>query len=60
MPRPFLIIRPIRLHITLPEDLLGRLNLHLWSDLEQRVPYGASSAFIETAIRQALDRAGAK
>ena len=49
--RPNLI--PSRLlNVALPEDVLGRLALHLYSDLEQRVPHGAYSRFLTERIRE--------
>ena len=41
MARPPNIIRPTQLELKLPEDLRGWLDVHLWSDSQQRVPQGA-------------------
>lgn len=46
MSRPPLILRPVRLHTTLPEDLHAKLTLHLYSPSEQRVPKGALQKFL--------------
>lgn len=43
MPKPRRTIRPIEKTISLPEDLVARVELELFSDLEQRVPFGAWS-----------------
>ena len=55
MPRRLLITRPTSLHITLPEDLRARLDLHLWSDLEQRVPMGAYQRLIVGLLKEYFD-----
>jgi hypothetical protein len=44
--RPPDILRPVRLHTTLPEDLHAKLTLYLFSESEQRVPKGAYQRFI--------------
>lgn len=41
MPARRSLIRPVPLMLKLPEDLRARLDLHLWSDLEGRVPKGS-------------------
>ena len=46
MSRPPDILRPVRLHTTLPEDLHAKLTLYLFSESEQRVPKGAYQRFI--------------
>lgn len=52
MPRRPSPIRPTLLHVSLPEDIRGRLDLHLFSPLEQRVPKGAYQTFF---IERILD-----
>lgn len=52
MPRKPAVIPPYKLKVSIPEDLMGRLTLDLWSDLEGRVPLGAYSARITQLIRQ--------
>jgi hypothetical protein len=44
--RPPDILRPVRLHTTLPEDLHAKLTLYLFSESEGRVPKGAYQKFI--------------
>ena len=56
MPRPRKAIRPIYTQIAIPEDVRGRLDLHLFSPLEGRVPQGAYSNFIIPLIKRELDR----
>ena len=48
-------VRPISVTTTVPEDLLVRLQLHLFSELENRVPYGAMTKFFASRIREYLD-----
>lgn len=52
MPRPRKVIRPVERSISLPEDLNARIELHLFSDVEGRVPHGAFSRFMEGLARQ--------
>lgn len=46
MPRSPNIMRPSKLNTSLPQDLRAWLDLHLWSDTESRVPYGAYQKLI--------------
>lgn len=50
MSRPPSILRPIKLHTTLPEDLHAKLMLHLYSPSAQRVPQGAIQKFLVNLI----------
>lgn len=52
MPRPHKIIRPRTLHIVLPEDILARLELYLYSPSQQRIPYGAYTEFFSKRIEE--------
>lgn len=56
MPRPRNIERTEQLCVWLPESLLGRLTLHLWSDAEQRVPHGAFQRFITQLLTDYFKR----
>lgn len=40
--------------VQFPETLAARIELHLWSELEQRVPYGKFSEFVITACQEKL------
>lgn len=51
MPRPRKTIRPVELHIKLPEDLVARLRLELFSEAEGRIPQGAYQALFEQLLR---------
>jgi len=57
--RPTKTIRSVQINISLPEDLVARMKLHLWSEAEGKVPHGVQSAFIEQAVREYLQRSGA-
>lgn len=54
MPKPKRIVRPRILNLSIPEDLFARLQLHLYSELEGRVPFGAYSKFINQLIQKEL------
>lgn len=45
-------IRPTRLEVYIPEDLRARLDLHLYSTLEGRVPHGAYKKFLCELMRE--------
>ena len=47
MPRPAKVVRPRKIHISLPEDLALRLELYLFSPALNRVPYAAFQKFFE-------------
>lgn len=49
------IVKNRDLHICLPPDLMGKLDLFLWSDLEQRVPQGAYQRFFSERIVEFFD-----
>jgi len=51
MARPSKTIRPVRFGCCLPSDLNERLTQHLFSEVEERVPHGAKSTFVEGLIR---------
>jgi hypothetical protein len=50
------IIRPVHLHITLPEDLHGRLSAYLFSPSQGRVPNGAYQKFFCERILEFFNR----
>jgi len=51
MPRNPDIIRPVSLHTTIPEDVWTQMTLHLYSEVEGRVPKGAYREFLTNLIR---------
>lgn len=50
--RPQHILRPVKLTTYLPEDLRAKLDLHLYSEVEGRVPHGAYSKFLAERVRE--------
>ena len=60
MPRPRKAIRPVEKNLSLPQDLVTKVDLELWSEVEGKVPFGAWSNYIEGLIRKDLaERYGA-
>lgn len=55
MARPANILRPVHLHTTIPEDLRARMDLHLYSEVEKRVPMGAYQQFICGLVKDFFD-----
>jgi hypothetical protein len=51
-----LILRPIKLTTTLPEDVYAKLKLYLYSDIEGRVPKGAIQRFLIARINEFFTR----
>lgn len=41
MPKPKKVDRPVNKKIAIPESIVLRVDLELYSELEQRVPHGA-------------------
>lgn len=52
MPRPPKKIRPVQMNLSLDEDVVARMQLELYSEVEQRIPHGAQSKFINTVLRK--------
>ena len=48
------IIPTERFTIKIPRDVKGQLDLHLWSEVEQRIPKGAYQRFFVYLITQYL------
>lgn len=46
------LVPPTLLNLSLPADIHARLSLHLYSELEQRVPHGAYSRFIVDRLNE--------
>lgn len=42
-------------HIMVPDDILARIKLMLWSDLEEKIPHGATSEFFVQLAREFFD-----
>ena len=56
MPKPRKSIRPIEKSISLPEDMVAKVELQLYSELEGRVPHGAWSRYLQALIAADLAR----
>lgn len=52
MGRPARILRTVSKNIALPEDLVSRIELELYSDLEEKIPFGAQQRFFEEVLRE--------
>lgn len=52
MPRRPNLDRPVKLTLVLPESVRARLDLHLFSELEGRVPQGRYQAFFLERIQE--------
>lgn len=54
------IIRPTKLTMALPEDVRAKLDLHLFSQVEGRVPMGAYQRFFIERIKEFFNPAPAQ
>ncbi len=52
MGRPRKVMRSIEKNICLPEDLVTRVELELFSDIEGKVPFGAWQKFIVMCVEE--------
>lgn len=52
MPRPPSLIPSSTISLCLRQDLRAKLDLQLWSTLEDRVPKGAYKAFFEARMQE--------
>lgn len=52
MVRPLKKLRPVQMNLSLDEDVVARMKLELWSEVEGRVPHGAQSKLINTLLRK--------
>lgn len=59
MGRPKLADRPIEKTICLPQSLATKVDLLLYSKLEQRVPHGAWARYIKGLVEKDLERRAA-
>lgn len=55
MGRPKLIRPTAPLEVSIDEDLRARLDLHLWSSVEGRVPHGAYKKFFNSLLSHTFD-----
>lgn len=52
MARPKKIVQSVSKNIALPQDLVARMELELYSDLEGKIPFGAQQKFFERVLRE--------
>lgn len=52
MARPKNIIPTIEKKLQIAADLCARMELELYSDIEEKIPYGAQSELINSLIRE--------
>ena len=52
MSRPKKTIRTVYKNIGLPEDLVARIELELYSEVEGRIPFGAQQAFFTNLLTE--------
>lgn len=55
MPRPKSLRPSSPLEVALDETLRAKLDLHLWSTVEGRVPHGAYRKFFNSLLTQTFD-----
>ena len=58
MGRPKKTDRPVEKNISLPLTIVARVDLKLYSELEERVPHGAWSRYITGLIKKDLETTG--
>jgi len=56
MSRPKGITRRISKNISLPEDIVARMELELFSEVDGRIPIGAQSQLIEQLLRDYFNK----
>lgn len=60
MPRPLKAIRPVEKTINLPQTICTQVDLLLFSEFEQRVPYGAWAKYVQGLIEADIARKAAE
>ena len=56
MARPRKTIRTVFKNIGIPEDLAARVELHLYSEVEGKIPLGAQQEFFTKLLRDFFDQ----
>lgn len=56
MPRPRNAVEAYKLNVSIPGTVAAKLNLHLYSETEQRIPFGAHQRFLVARIKEFFDR----
>lgn len=52
------IRKQISKHLMLPEDLVAKVDLELWSDLEGKVPFGQWQKLVTGLLEEWVERKG--
>lgn len=52
--RPRKVVRPVQKNLAIPQDIVTKIDLLLWSDLELRVPHGAWQSLIVRLLTEFL------
>lgn len=55
MGRPKNVIPSIEKHISIPQDVVARVELELWSEVEGRVPQSAWKELVTELLEQWLE-----
>lgn len=56
MPKPKRVDRPVSKHLHFPESTASKVELLLYSELEERVPHGAWQKFITGLIEEHFEK----
>lgn len=56
MPKPPRADRPVEKAINLPQSLVAKVDLLLWSPLEGKVPHGAWAGYVKGLIEADIER----
>lgn len=56
MPRAKNTIPTLQLNVAIPTDLMGKLELYLFSEVEGKVPHGAKSELVSNLLRQHFNK----
>jgi len=58
MARPRKTVRTVPKNICLPEDLVAKLELELYSEVEGKIPFGAQQEFFTKLLRDYFNQKG--
>jgi hypothetical protein len=58
MPRPPRIDRPVHKNVNIPESVATKVDLELYSAIEERVPHGAWSSLLTELLNDWLKKRG--
>lgn len=49
--RPYKPLRSVQMNVSLPEDLASKVKLHLFSEVEGKIPHGKQAEFFTAAVQ---------